>query len=219
MRVCENINCSFIRAGRKAARFEDAVAACSHCGKPLSVAFVEGASVPASAPTLELTGVPLDSVGVCTGPWIAVEAAPGGRIAIGVAMVIGLLGISIIAGGHDSTAAVFGLPLVVAAMAVGVWVAARNPSGSVRLYEHGFEIERGSQNIAIAFGNIRSATLTTIEWKRYGIRTHWTHRLDLDLDVGALSLDGVEPRENASPQGDFYAFAQHVVRTNQQRVR
>ena len=211
MRVCANIDCSFIRAGRRAAKFDDAAPTCTHCGQALSAPFAAEATAMAPTRTKELRGVPLESLGLAIGHWVPVKVGERitFRVGIGAIIIVGLIAL----GAFMATQPIVGAVMFVAAVVGAVWIAVSNPAAQVRLYDRGFELERGSQKVGIAFAKLESAKLYTTEHLANGIRIGWEYRLELAWDLGRVTLNSVEGRGAAEPSRPFYELAQHVVRT------
>lgn len=212
MRACQNLECPFIRSGRKAARFDDDVWTCTHCGKPLSAPFAP--DVRRGPPPKELRGVPVDSLGICVGGWCTVQRQHVGR-AVGVVatMALGAIGLVMLA-----ASPVAGAVFLVGAAGGGMWLAIGYRPAAVRLYERGFEYERGSVHIGIAFAALRTAALTETKVRVRGVHVGWQLRLDLEWDVGALVLVGNAPGATPTPEGPFHDFAMQVVGAHQRRV-
>src|SRR5262249_39039676 len=144
-----------------------------------------------TAPTKALRGVPLESLGLAIGHWIPVEVGGqvGSRMGLVAATIVGMIGFGALIAGQAAIGAI----LVVAAAVGGLWLHVAKPAATVRLYDRGFELEHGSQQVAIAFAKLVSATLHTTEYTRYGVRVRWGHRLELTWDLGQLTLTGEEP--------------------------
>jgi hypothetical protein len=217
VRACKNIECPFIRSNRKAARFDDEAMTCTHCGGPLSAAFVpEGAGARSRTTNpRELGGVPVDSLGLCIGPWCSVAGGRGGAgFALTGAAVAAVVGIVMLAARQP----VAGTVLVVGGAGIAMWCAIVFRPQAVRLYDRGFEYQRGSMSIGIAYANLRDASLTITEVRHRGIRIGWEASLAVAWDVGALRLSGVTHGAGPEPEGPFYDFAVVVVRAFQSRV-
>jgi len=218
VRACKNIECPFIRSSRKAARFDDEVMTCTHCGGPLSAAFVpeaRGTTTASRTNARELRGVSGDPLGLCIGSWCSVGSGRGGAAAaLTGAALAGFVGIAMLAAGQP----VIGTVLVIGAAGIAMWCAIVYRPAAVRLYDHGFEYQRGSVAIGIAYAKLRDARLTITELRHRGIRIGWQLSLAVEWDLGAVTLAARAEGAKPEPEGPFYDFAVAVIRAFKSRA-